>query len=108
MDIMYHRKTGERIEVYGFDVDHAVALYYDPKIAKGNGGNGWQKIQTKLLIPADYFNKGSFVSKTERNAIKSKLKLIDAIWECEDGTRYDHASLEDAIEHQRELMKEDK
>lgn len=106
MEIMYMRKTGRRVEVYGFDVDHGNALYYDPNVAATNGGNGWQKVPYKQLIPEAYVNKknSTFMSKTERNEVKARLKLVDAIWECEDGTKYTHAAIEDAIDHQRKLM----
>lgn len=106
MEIMYIRKTGRRVEVYGFDVDHGNALYYDPNIAATNGGNGWQKVPYKQLIPEAYVNKkdSTFMSKTERNEVKARMKLVDAIWECEDGTKYTHAAIEDAIDHQRKLM----
>jgi len=109
MEVMYHRKTGQRFEVYAFDADHNAALYYDPCLASNNGGNGWQKIQTKFLIPEAYTNHvdGSFMSKTERNDVKSHLKLVDAIWECTDGTQYAHSQLDYAINHQRNLLKEE-
>lgn len=110
MEVMYNRKTGDRLEVFGFDVDHSVALYYSPALAATNGGNGWQKIQCKLLIPEAYADKsnGSFMSKTERNDVKSHLKLVDAVWQCTDGLCYTHKAIDEAIEHQRQLMKEDK
>ena len=110
MEVMYNRKTGQRLEVYAFDVDHATAFYYDSRLAATNGGNGWQKIQAKLLIPEAYVNHadGTFMSKTERNDIKHHLKLVDAIWECTDGTQYSHSAIEFAINHQRTLMQEGK
>ena len=89
-------------------MDHGVALFYDPRIASCNGGNGWQKCPMKQLMPIGYVNKGEYMSKTERNEIKSHLKLIDAIWQCEDGLCFTHNNLEGAIEHQKDLMKEDK
>ena len=107
MEIMYDRKTKRRLEVFAFDVDHGIALYYDSRLASGNGGNGFQKIPIKNLIPEAYYcvASESFMSKTERNDIKSHLKLAAAIWECEDGVQYPHSEIDFAIEHQRELMK---
>ena len=109
MEIMYHRKTGMRYEVHGFDVDHGTALCYDTNQAARCNGQGWIKIPTKFLIPEAYANKitGEFMSKTERADIKHHLKLVEAIWECEDGSQFDHAHIDDAIEHQRKLMQND-
>ena len=106
MEIMYEKKGGHRYEVYGFDVDHGMALCFDPNIPGAGKGSGWVKVAIKSLIPEEYTNKSntSFMSKTERADIKHRLKLVDAIWECEDGKQYTHAALDDAIEHQRKLM----
>lgn len=106
MDVMYDRKTGQRLEVFGIDVDHNTAIYYDSRLASSNGGNGWQKIQVRHLIPEAYYDKAgrAFMSKTERNDIKSHLTLVDAVWQCEDGMRFTHKALDQAIEHQKELM----
>lgn len=106
METMYYKKTGRKYEVYGFDVEHGMALCFDPNAPATGKGNGWVKVATKSLIPEAYTNKAdfSFMSKTERAEIKHHLKLVDAIWECEDGTRYTHAAIDDAIEHQRQLM----
>lgn len=106
MEIMYDRKTGRRYEVYGIDVDHKTALCYDSSQATRQNGAGWTKISIKPLIPEAYFDKVSctYMSKTERNEIKSNLKLVDAIWECTDGTRFTHEAIEHAIDHQRQLL----
>ena len=106
MEIMYIRKTGERVEVYGFDVDHMNALCYNTNIASNSNGNGWQVMPTKKLIPEAYVNKadGTYMSKTERNDVKSHLKLVDAVWQCTDGLCFTHKNIEGAINHQRELL----
>ncbi len=103
---MYDKKNNRKYEVYGFDVEHGMALCFDANIPATSKGSGWVKIATKSLIPEAYTNKAnaSFMSKTERADIKHHLKLVDAIWECEDGVKYTHAALDDAIEHQRQLM----
>ena len=108
MEIMYDKKSKRRYEVYGFDVDHGVALCFDANIPGSGKGCGWVKVAMKSLIPEAYTNKQdmSFMSKTERADIKHHLKIVDAIWECEDGKRYTHAALDDAIEHQRKLMQQ--
>ena len=109
MEIMYDKKSNRKYEVYGFDVEHGVALCFDANIPGTKRGSGWIKVQTKSLIPEEYVNKtnGSFMSKTERSEIKHHLRLIDAIWECEDGKRYTHQELDEAIEHQRQLLVEE-
>ena len=106
MDIMYVRKTGRRYEVYGYDPCTKQAICYDPSQASTNGGNGWTRVPMKTLIPEAYVDKTNFVfrSKTERNEIKSKLKLVSAIWETEDGQQFAHENIEEAIAHQKELM----
>ena len=108
MDLMFNRKTNSQVEVYAIDVDHNTAMFYDSKLASTNGGNGWQKCPMKWLIPLEYVNNGEYVSKTERNSVKSKLQLVDAVWQCTDGLCFTHKNLEGAIAHQRDLMKEEK
>ena len=108
MDLMFNRKSKAQVEVYAIDVDHGIAMFYDSQLASKNNGNGWQKCPMKQLIPIDYVHEGEYMSKTERNNVKSHLKLVDAVWQCEDGLCFTHSNIEKAIEHQRELMKEDK
>ena len=110
MDVMYNKKTGERVEVFAIDVDHNTAMFFNTSLAAKNGGNGWQKAPMKQLIPEAYYEpkSGTYISKTERNEVKSRLHLVDAIWECEDGVRFTHKDIDSAIEHQRSIMnKED-
>lgn len=108
MTIMYHRKTGRRYEVHSFDVDHNVALCYDANEAAKNG-QGWIKIGYKHLIPEEYYNiaSQSFQSKTERNKLKAKLRLVDPIWECTDGSQFDEEHLDEAIEYQKQLEEQE-
>ena len=105
MEVMYHRKNGKRYEVYDYIAgEHITVICYDTELA-GRTGQGWCRMRLKDLIPEAHANKftGQFESKTERNEIKSKLKLIAATWECTDGTVYDHSQLDKAIEHQRNI-----
>lgn len=106
MEIMYSRKCGKRYEVYGFDVEHNMALCFDPELASRSNGQGWCKILHKILVPEAYADKitGQFMSKTERNAIKHNLKLVSATWECSDGKQFDHSQIDEAIEYQKSLM----
>lgn len=107
MDIMYHRKNGKRYEVYQYVIDngHVCGICYDTEQAGRQCGQGWSAVRLKDLIPEAHANKitGQFMSTTERNKIKNQLTMTDAIWKCTDGLLYDHAHLEDAIEHQRQL-----
>ena len=106
MEVMYHRKSGERLEVYKIDVEHSVAIAYSMNMAGKQNGSGWTKVPIKYLIPAEHYSTEakSFTSKSKLNKIKSRMKLVDAVWECEDGKRYTHDKINEAIEHQRTLM----
>ena len=44
------------------------------------------------------------MTKTKYNKAKSCLHLVDAVWEATDGTQFKHEQLEQAVEHQMELM----
>lgn len=93
--------------MYAYDPQSNYAVIYDPYLASksiGNGG-GWQKVKLSNLIPDAYFSPaaGAYQSKTEKNKYKSRLQLVTATWRCTDGEEFDHADLELAIEHEREL-----
>lgn len=108
MEIMYHRKTGKRYEVHSFDVEHDVALCFDPDQAAHSNGQGWCKVSIKRLVPEAYANKvtGEFISKTERNKIKQELTMVAATFQCTDGTLFDVSQMDEAIEHQKKLMED--
>lgn len=108
------RKTGETVRIYNFSVENGCphAIIYSPSLASKQGGNGWQIVKASALIPVDFWIDDSktdknFCSKTKKNKIKSRLKLISAEWQCTDGTVYTHEYLEDAIKHEAELMNEE-
>lgn len=107
MDVMYLRKSGQRVLVFAYDVERGLATIFDPGMAAStpNNGGGWKKVKQSELIPEEYYSKPSncFQSKTEKNKYKSRLQLVTATWRCSDGSEYDHADLEDAISHEREL-----
>ena len=109
MEVMYSRKEGRRYEVYGFDVENKMALCFDSAQAARSNGHGWCKICYKSLIPEKYFNKssGEYMSVSEKNSIKRKLKLVAATWECTDGRQFDHSEIDDAIDYQSALLKEE-
>lgn len=110
MTTMWDRQTTRNVDVYQFFEDNT-ALVYDAYLAsKQNGSNGWQRRKLARLIPypdADIF-KMDVQSKTEYNKAKSRLKLLDAEWQTEDGLVFDHAHINDAVEHQLMLMMENK
>lgn len=103
------RKTGETVRVYNFSIEGAVsyATIYAPGLAAKQQGNGWQTVKVSALVPLDFWIDDGFCSKTKKNKIKSRLKLVSAEWECTDGVVYTHEHLEDAIKHEAELMGEE-
>ena len=105
---MYQRKSGKKLEVYNYfsDSSHTWAICFDPEFASRNNGQGWVRVKLTELVPEQHVNMDTkqFMSKTERNRIKSQLKLHSAIWECTDGEQFENHRLDEAIEHQRELM----
>lgn len=107
MEVMYHRKNGKRYEVYDYITEegkHTYAVCYDTEQA-GRCGQGWCRMRLKDLVPECHANSitGQFMSKTERNAIKSRLEIVSATWRCTDGTLFDHSLLDEAINHQKNL-----
>lgn len=106
---MKFRKTGETVRVYNFSTDGnmSLATIYVPSIAVKQHGNGWQTVKTSALVPLDFWVDDCFCSKTKKNKIKSRLKLISAEWQCTDGTVYDHEHIEDAISHEAKIMGEE-
>ena len=103
------RKTGETVRVYNFSTDGTtyLATIYSPSLAGKQQGNGWQTVKVSALVPLDFWIEDGFCSKTKKNKIKSRLKLISAEWQCTDGTVYTHEYLDDAIKHEAELMGEE-
>lgn len=89
------KKTREKVKVYCQSLDGTIVW--------SNSQNAFVKYGWKSLVPVDYNFEG-ILSKTQRNKIKSFLKLVDATWECTDGIQYTHTSLEDAIKHQEALL----
>ena len=91
------------VRVYNF-FDNKTALVFDSNQAGRCKGNGWQIIAIKNLIPLEYVTDDMFMSKSEKNKIKERLTLTQAIWTCTDGVDFDDC--EKAIIHEKELMKE--
>ena len=104
--VMWHKEYGD-VEVY--DIKHIdgkdFAFCFVPTLAGQQNGQGWLKVKLSKLIPyphAYVYKTG--MSKTEKNKIKSMLTIQYAEWVCTDGTVYTHDKLEDAIQHQKELV----
>lgn len=107
---MKFRKTGETVRVYAVSVDnnHSFATIYRPSIAGlGNPANGWETVKMASLIPLDFWVNDNYCTKTTKNKIKSRLKLISAEWQCTDGSVYSHEFIEDAIAYEAKLMGEE-
>ena len=103
---MYFRKEGIEVEVYHF-FENNTALIFSPSLAGKQNGNGWSKVKLGQLIPLEYFNKetNGFMSKTERNKIKSRLALTRALWTCSDGENFEDC--DKAITHEKEVMEKE-
>ncbi len=103
------RKTGETVRVYSASVEAgcSYATIFSPSLAGKQAGNGWQTVKMSALVPLDFWVDDGFCSKTKKNKIKSRLKLISAEWQCTDGTVFTHEHIEDAIKHEAKLMGEE-
>lgn len=104
---MYYRKNEIIVEVYHFFEDKT-ALIFSPDIAGRQNGNGWEKVKLSQLIPLEYFDEHDkrFMSKTERNKIKERLTLTEALWTCSDGIAF--KDFDKAILYERELIEQEK
>ena len=103
---MYFKKEDCEVEVYHFFEDKT-ALIFSPYLASIQNGNGWNKVKLGQLIPLEYFNKetNGFMSKTERNKIKSRLTLTKALWTCSDGESFEDC--DKAIAHEKEAIEKE-
>ena len=103
---MWNKQTNCDVDVYEMNINDKNCLVYNPQIAGGQSGNGWQIVARKNLIPYPYADtyKIPAMTKTKYNKAKSCLHLVDAVWEATDGTQFKHKQLEQAVEHQMELM----
>lgn len=104
---MYYKNDNCMVEVYKITEDK-MAIIYSPSLARRQNGNGWNKVKLGTLIPGEYYNSETynFMSKTERNKIKSKLILSEAKWTCTDGTIFN--DIEKAIEHEKSLERKER
>jgi hypothetical protein len=106
---MIYRKTGEMVRVYGISVENGVSMatiYRASTAGIGQPANGWMTVKMTALVPPDFWVNDAYCTKTKKNKIKSRLKLITAEWQCTDGTVFTHEHLEDAIAYEAKLMGE--
>lgn len=106
---MIYRKTGELVRVYGTagKDGRLFATIYRPSLAGRDPSNGWETVKMTALIPPEFWVNEGFCTKTKKNKIKSRLKLISAEWQCTDGTIFTHEYLDDAIAYEAGLMGEE-
>ena len=90
MEKMYFKKHNCLVHVYNIYQDkHLMALIWTP--GDTQNGSGWMKVRAKELVPMEYFDgNAGFQSKSYRNRIKQRLQLVNATWECTDGTQFDN------------------
>ena len=106
MDKMFYIKGNRDVEVYSYDVANKNALCYSPN---PNNGLAWEIIKMNKLIPyphANIYKRDNF-SKTIYNKAKSRLKLINAIWQTSDGLNFNHSNIENAVHHELNLMEKE-
>lgn len=100
---MRMRKNGIVVRVY--DISNGIATIFNPEMYQKNN-NGWMNVKISQLIPLDFpFNNKEYVSKTQKNKAKSRLQLVDAVWQTTDDVLWEHKNIENAIQHELEIMK---
>lgn len=105
---MFFKRQNCIVDVYHYYENGTVLIYSSVSAGSTQGQNGWEKVKIGQLVPLEYYEqylKNGFMSKTEKNKIKSKLKLHSAEWETEDGLLYN--DIDEAIQHQKELMEKE-
>jgi hypothetical protein len=103
---MWHKDYKCDVEVYDIITNDNKSIYaicFIPVLAGQQNGQGWLTVKMNKLIPyphAETYKTG--MSKTEKNKIKSMLKLTYSEWTCTDGNVFN--DVEEAICHQRKLI----
>lgn len=99
---MRMRKSGNVVRVY--DISNGVATIFNPEMYQKNN-NGWVNVKVSQLVPMDFpADCREYVSKTRKNKAKSRMRLVDAVWEASDGTVWEHKDIDKAIQHELEIM----
>lgn len=106
MEKMYFKKHNCLVHVYSIYQDkHLMALIWTP--GDTQNGSGWMKVRAKELLSMEYYNGSSgFESKSYRNRVKQRLTLINATWECTDGTQFDN--VREAIDYEKVIYEHEK
>ena len=100
------RPSGSIVRVYSFNSD-GTAFIFDP-MAYMNNNQGMIKVKIGKLVPIDYpLHNSDACSKTKKNKAKARLHLVDAVWESTDGIKYSHDCIEEAIQHELDLMEKE-
>ena len=108
MEKMWYRDKGQDVDVYNIDYANKTATCFSALMCQQQNGNGWFTVRLGKLVPYPYAeNYKTSMSKTQRNKIKSMLTLTYAEWTCTDGAVFTHAQIEDAIQHQAQLMEKE-
>lgn len=101
------RPSGSIVRVYSFNSD-GTAFIFDP-MAYMNNNQGMIKVKIGKLVPIDYplHNSDACSKKKKKNKAKARLRLVDAVWESTDGIKYSHDCIEEAIQHELDLMEKE-
>ena len=103
---MFYKKDNCFVDVYKI-FDNKTAMIFSPFIADKQNGNGWNIVKIGQLIPEEYYNMNlnSIITGNERSKIKKRLTLTHAEWTCTDGIVFNNC--DEAISHERELIKKE-
>lgn len=96
------KKNGVVVRVY--EIQDGRAYIFNPE-AFQKVNNGWESVKLSQLVPMDFpINSKEYISKTTKNKAKNRMKLMDAIWKTSDGIEWKHENIQEAIQHEIELM----
>ena len=101
--VMRINKTNEPVRVYAWLPNGEALCFVESDYAK-QGAGGWRQIKHSKLRPDDIPVSEQYVSKTQQNKAKKRMKLIDATWETSDGKQWTHTDIEKAVAHELDLI----
>ena len=97
--VMRINKTNEPVRVYAWLPNGEALCFVESDYAR--------QIKHSKLRPDDIPVSEQYVSKTQQNKAKKRMKLIDATWETSDGKQWTHTDIEKAVAHEYNLMSEE-